>query len=256
MSRFAKQIMYGAVYVIFLSAIFYGWNSLFFQEPASCFDQKLNQGEVETDCGGAYCQDCAIKRLLPIQFSEVIVLPSAGGTTALVEIQNKNEAFGTSRLSYVLRFYGSSTTPIYEEQDVVAMYPSEVKYRLVVNAPIDASTVRYTVATTTLPISWQPIAQFSRPKTPLREVKLQYAPTTSSGVITGYIKNDNSFALRRVTINALLAIKSGTLVAASKTFVQDLVVGEERFFRIDVRLPETTTAQSLADPRVSVDVER
>jgi hypothetical protein len=105
-------------------------------------------------------------------------------------------------------------------------------------------------------VEWQPITAFSRPKTPLRDVKFEYSPESRRGAVTGYIKNDNAFAIRRVTINALLGTKAGALVAASKTFVQDLVVGEERYFKIDVRLSDTVDLAALAEPKISLDAER
>jgi len=258
MNRVTKQVVYGIFYGLFVFAIFFGGYRLTVSPIATCTDGTLNRDEVEVDCGGSYCQLCEIKKLLPIQFSKVILLPSysGNGTTALIEIQNKNVAYGTDKLFFSLKFYGSSTEPIYESTDAVAMYPSEVKYRLAVNAPIDFSQVRMAVATSTSPVEWRPINDFARPKTPLREVKFEYSPDVSQGTITGYIKNDNPFDIRRVTLSALVSEKTGNLVAASKTFVQDLLVSEERYFRIDVRLPGNIVAGSLADPKISLDVER
>ncbi len=258
MTRSFKQVAYGGFYLAFFIMIFFGLRGIIRQAPSTCTDNIQNQGETEVDCGGSFCQSCEIKRLLPIQFSPVVLLPGAAdaGTTALVEIRNKNPRFGIPKFSYAIRFYGTSTEPLYEETDSVAIYPSEVKYRLIVNAPVDINAITRTVATATAEIAWRSVEEFSRPKLTPRAVKLEYSQQSRRGAVTGYIKNDNPFAIHRVTINALIPNANGSLAAASKTFVQDLVVGEERYFKIDVRFGDAVNLSSLADPQVSFDAER
>jgi hypothetical protein len=152
--------------------------------------------------------------------------------------------------------YGSSTVPVYQESGEAPVYPAEIKYRLAVNAPIAFSSVTRAVATTTSPYTWQKITDFYRPKTPLRAIQMAYDVSGQRATITGVVKNDNALTIHRVTLSALLYDKSGTLVGVSKTFAQDLVAAEERYFKIDVPLPSGIKQEDLADPKVNVDAER
>lgn len=256
MNRTTKQVAYGAFYAAFWFVVLYGGYVLTLRAPASCVDGTRNRDEVEVDCGGAYCQSCDIKRLLPIEFGELQLLPSAAGTTALVEIRNPNAAYGVPRFDYTVQFIGANDAVLYSERDTTLVYPAEVKYRLAVNAPVAKRDIVRAVAVPSADYTWSSITAFARPKTPLRDVRMEYRAATDRMVVTGLVKNDNPFAIRRITLNALISDVDGVLVGISKTIVQDLIAAEERFFQIDVPLSEPVPVDMLASPRVTVDAER
>jgi hypothetical protein len=258
MNRTTKQIVYGAAYAAVWFFLIYGGYALTVKAPPSCIDRVQNRDEAGIDCGGVFCQSCEVKSLSPIEFNSVELLSSAGGkgTTALVEIRNKNVTHGTAKLTYTVLFYGSSSTPLYQEIAETPVYPSEVKYRLSVNVPVAFDSVKRAVATTTTPYVWEKITSFSRPKTPLRSITTEYSTSGSKATITGLVKNDNPFGIRRVTVNVLMYEKSGKLVGVSKTFAQDLVAAEERYFKVDVPLIEGVDTAQLVEPRVIIEAER
>jgi hypothetical protein len=259
MNRTTKQILYGAFYVLFWCLVFYVGYRLTLKPPASCVDEIRNRDEVEVDCGGSFCPSCEIKRLAPIEFVPVVLLSGTdeSTTSAIVEIRNQNPAYGTARLTAEVRFLSAEGEALYTEPLQLPMYPSELKYRLLVNLPVARQKVARAEVAITAPYEWLSIAEFARPKTPLRDVKVQY--TAASGgraTITGLVRNDNPFSLRRSTLSVIILDAQGEPVAASKTFVQDLLAAEERFFKIEVPLPTNTDTAKLGEPRVVADAER
>jgi hypothetical protein len=246
------------VYAAVWFFLIYGGYALTVKAPPSCVDKTQNRDETGIDCGGQFCASCEIKSLLPIEFSSVELLSSAGGkgTTALVEIHNRNVAYGTKKLTYTVLFYGSSSTPLYQESSETPVYPSEVKYRLSANLPIAFDSVKRVVATTTAAYTWEAITDLSRPKMPLRSIETQFSASNTKATITGLVKNDNPYGIHRVTASVLIYEKSGRLVGASKTFAQDLTANEERYFKVDVPLQDDVDTAQLTSPRVIIEAER
>ncbi len=258
MNRVSKQILYGLFYGAIWFFVIYSLYAVSIRPPVSCLDNVQNQDETGVDCGGGHCPSCELKLLKPIDLMPVQLLSSTGGkgTTALIEIRNPNVTHGTESFSYAFGLFGSSTTPLFQEEATIPVYPSEIKYRVAVNLPVPFAAVTRAVATTTAPYTWQRITELSRPKTPLRGVNLAYDAATGRATVTGVVKSDNAFGLHRVTLSALLYDKAGVLVGVSKTFVQDLSAAEERSFKIDVPLAANIRLEDLADPKVNVDAER
>jgi hypothetical protein len=254
-----KQIVYGVVYLLFWCLVIFVGYRLTLKPPASCVDSILNRDEVEVDCGGEFCDSCELKRLAPIEFAQVLLLAGADETTtsAIVEVRNQNPAYGTARVSALVRFFDAAGSVLYTEALQMPVYPSELKYRLLVNVPVVQSSVARAEVVLAEPYEWLSIAEFARPKTPLREVKVQYSSQSGGrATITGLVRNDNPFSLRRSTLSVMILDAAGEPVAISKTFVQDLISAEERFFKIDMPLPPNTDTTLLGEPRVVADAER
>lgn len=258
MQRTVKQVLYGAFYAFFWLIVIYGGYRLTLAPPPTCTDGVQNRDEVEVDCGGAYCQSCAIKHLAPIRFAAVQLLPSAqgNGTTALVEIQNPNQAYGTPRLQYTVYFYDGSGREVGRETDTTQVYPAEIKSRLIVNAAVSFASIQSAAAVAAEGYEWQGVTEFARPKALLRDVRIERRADAGRVIVTGLVKNENPFGVRRVTLNAVVSDQEKRLIAASKTVVQDLTATEERFFQIDILLPEGVAAETLGEPRITTDVER
>src|SRR3990167_7740487 len=75
MNRPLKQFVYGLLYLILFFAASFLIYFLIFKPAPTCFDNKLNHGEEEVDCGGP-CPSCELKRLEPLKISPVIILES------------------------------------------------------------------------------------------------------------------------------------------------------------------------------------
>lgn len=255
-TRTIKQLTYGALYTASWLAIGYGIYVLVFQPAPSCTDNRKNQDEVEVDCGGQFCQSCEVRNLKPIEFSSIKVIGgvTTQSATVIVEMRNINATYGTPRLAYELTLYGAGDTVLQTSRGETALYPSELKYRLHVNLPVAANSITRAAARVVEDISWQPLSDFTRPKTPLRDVQTQFAPGRVT--ISGIVKNDNAFDLRRATVSVVMTDGAGTPLAASMTVMQDLIASQERAFQIVVPLPAGVGETMLAAPKISVDAQR
>jgi hypothetical protein len=134
------------------------------------------------------------------------------------------------------------------------MYPGELKYRVAVNVPVSISNIISATTTLVSVSSWRTSDQFPKPKLPTRDIKTSVAK--GKIVVSGFVKNENPFALRRVNIAVFFEGKNKEIYLVSKTNVNDLLVAEERSFQIVVPLPETADSSESFNPRLVVDGER
>jgi hypothetical protein len=253
MTRLSKQLTYGSAYLLLWLLIGYGgYLGVRSAGAPTCFDNIKNQNEEAVDCGGL-CQSCAIKQLLPVRFGPVSHAPMGGETMVFVELQNPNSAFGAERLMYALTFTDASGNVLYTQAEETFIYPSEVKPKIVLGIPVNPTQVSAVTATTTK-IVWQPGEAFMAPRVQVREQEVELQPNSLKEFVRGIVKNDNSYNLSRVTIQAV--ITSGSeLLSASKTVVQDLTPGEERFFQIILPLPAGAPRAEIT-PRLIIEAER
>jgi len=256
MTRRSKQIVYGSGYLILWCFIIYGFYASFLKPPPSCTDHVRNQDETEVDCGGQFCESCAIRRLLPIRVAEVTLVPggSPGATTAVVQFQNPNPAYGASLFHYKIQFFDGSpsSTPVYVEEGNGFIYPSELKYRALTNLPF-AATANLSHTEIISEPQWKTPQNFSVPKIQTSQLKL--ANDHGRVLLTGTLRNTGDFPIASAVINGFGMDASRKIVAASRTAVRDVAPGEERFFQIVVPLASGVDPGSL-QPQVSVEALR
>ncbi len=255
--RLAKQVSYGIFYGILWLACGYAFFTVILKPAPTCSDTIKNQDETDVDCGGMYCVSCEIKHLLTIQVLPVRLLSAADAqhSTAVVELRNPNATYGAASFSYLLNIFTTSTMPAYTEQITVPMYPSEVKYRVTATVPVGLTQITRAEAVATGPVTdWRNALDFSKPKLPVREIK------TSAEVdritVSGFVKNDNPFFMRHITVNVFFDGPNGSVLTASKTIVNDVLSAQERGFQLFIPLPSTLAGQTLPTPRIIVDGER
>lgn len=257
MTRTTKQVVYGSLYASFWLLCAFGFYALFLKPAPSCTDGLRNQDEVEVDCGGQFCVSCEIKKLAPFQLLPVQLLATSDEkkTTVVLEARNSNTTYGAEHFVYDLVISAKNPDRVaYTERIDMPMYPGELKYRVVVNAPVPYADI--TSATTTLVgvSAWRPVASFPKPRIPLKDFK-----TTIVGgraIVTGSIQNENPFVLRRVNISGFIDLPGKGAQTASKTIVNDLLVAEDRGFQIIIPLVGEIEADSTFEPRIVIDGER
>lgn len=257
MTRTTKQVLYGSLYGCFWLLCAFGFYVVFLKPAPSCTDGLRNQDEVEVDCGGALCVSCEIKKLAPLQLMPVQLLATGDErrTTVVVEARNPNTTYGAEHVVYDLVLSARNPDRIaYTERIDIPLYPGELKYRVAVNVPVSRADI--TSATTTLVSvsAWRPAEAFPKPRIPLRDVKTTVV--NGRAVITGSVKNENPFVLRRVNISAFIDLPGKGTQVASKTVVNDLLVAEERGFQVILPLIDGIDTAALTQPRIVVDGER
>jgi len=236
-SRFLKQLIYGSLYLIILLGLGYLLYAPF-KAPASCFDNRKNQGETEIDCGGP-CESCELRRLKPIQVSPVSLFSIDGRTvSALFELVNPNTKYGAERFSHKIEFFDSGGRIIDSVTKESFIYPGEIKY--IVEPSIEVSGPVARAAAEVSGFVWKPIAEFSAPKTQTRDIKIEIKEGAGEARIAGLLINQNSFRISRAVIIAVIHDQSGNRTGFSKTLVLDMEPFEERSFAITIPITDST----------------
>ena len=229
MNRPLKQFVYGLLYLILFFAASFLIYFLIFKPAPTCFDNKLNQGEEEVDCGGP-CPSCELKRLEPLKISPVIILESGEDLiTAIFEIRNPNRNYGSDKFTYVLNIYDSAGNNLASFSEESFIYASQIKTVVEPGLKIKfAKIARSEVLVADL--SWRPRTEFSLPKIQTREIKINREKTGVT--VMGVLVNENAFRLPQVGISAVVYDGIGLENGGSKTFARDVEAFEERFFKI------------------------
>ena len=257
MTRTTKQVVYGSLYASFWLLCIFGFYVVFLKPAPSCTDGLRNQDEVEVDCGGQFCVSCEIKKLAPFQILPVQLFATSDEkrTTVVVEARNPNTTYGAEHFVYDVIISAKNPDRVaYTERIDMPMYPGELKYRVIVNAPVPYADIIGATTTLVDVSAWRPVASFPKPRIPVRNIK-----TTVVGnrmMVTGSIQNENPFALRRVNISAFIDLPGQGTQTVSKTVVNDLLVAEERGFQVVFPLPAGMTGGGTLEPRLVVDAER
>lgn len=255
MNRGLKQLIYGALYLLIIAGIVYIPTRIFKAAP-SCSDGILNQDEEGVDCGGS-CQDCAILSLKPI-----VVLPKViqnplnlNKTILFTELRNPNAAYGASAFTYSVVFYGKNNEVLSTYSQDSLIYAGEVTYRtdLTLDVPFDQIT---RVEGSSVNPRWKSLAEMISPKTQVRDLQARFEDERGRLVITGIIKNDNAFDIRRAVIHALVSQTGGGVVGVSKAIVQDLTPLEDRAFEIFMPVPSGVNPEMLSRPTLYIEVVR
>lgn len=231
-SRLLKQVIYGSLYLAIILGIAY-IIYLPFRSPPSCFDEKLNQRETEIDCGGP-CEPCELRRLKPITVSPVTIFDvSEGKLTALFEMRNPNVNFGAQKLTYKINFYDSRGSLVSSRTNDSFIYPGEIKLTMEAGLNIDPRSI-IRAAVELSGFSWQPVSEFSLPKTTTRDLRVEIEATERRALVSGFLVNENSFELAQAVLNVVIHNSLGARVGASKTLIEDIEPFGEKSFLVIV----------------------
>lgn len=228
MRRVIKQFLYGFLYLSIFSGIIAVIYIGFLRPAPSCIDGKLNQGEIEIDCGGPNCSDCALRSLKPITGS-VQFFGGDSDATAFIRIQNPNLNYGAGEFDYDIKLFNRTGDNFRTLSGKTFIYPSDVKAIILTSLDIDYSDIARAEFYADNFI-WKKTSDFIKPDMDSREVS---AKSSGNGIaVEGVVQNKNLFPISRVVVNAILINKQGLFINASKTFVADIKSREERYFKI------------------------
>jgi hypothetical protein len=215
-----KRLLYSFFTILFLSLLIgVPLYVKFFVKPPSCFDQKLNQNELETDCGGICERICRSEvnnpEVLFYRFFEV----AQGVYNAVALIENSNDSFYATRVPYQMKFY-----------DVDNVLIAESIGETLLSSKKTFPIIEYTIATNERKITrmsfeflgdikWQR-GVFEDPDIEILEKNLR----DDRGVqkLQAKIKNNEVYKVRNIPLIALLYDENDNLVAASHTLVDEV----------------------------------
>lgn len=232
MKRRLKQFLYLCLFLAFWAGIAWlAYVSLFFR-PASCFDGKMNQGELGIDCGGPCKTFCLAQNLTPPSaLGEPLVFqPSSGLVSVLIELKNPNTSTALRQVPYQVTVTGDTGGPL-EIKGVASLYASEVR-RLVLVRPANGLSgmldAKLTIATTSA--QWAAAETFRKP---ILDVLSAVTTGDADGTrVEGTVTSDDALSVTDVTVVALFYDTTGTLLGASQTVLARLAPGASSRFTI------------------------
>lgn len=231
MTRLAKQIVYGTIYLVFWALVF-GWvYYAFFRPGPSCFDEKQNQDEGGIDCGGPCELACLPVNLKPLAVVDRVRLfyPDEANITAIVAVQNSNLEYGVRSFEYELTFYDGKETKLRTVSGKSFMYAGEVKYIVFPNL----SLTRTSVARADFALrnaDWISLEKFQKPKLSVQDQVRRIEG--SQVVVEGRAVNNDSISFSKIQVVGIFQGRLGQVVGASFTELNNLLPNETREFRL------------------------
>ena len=216
MSRLAKQLLYGFLYLVILSGLIWLIYFLEFKPAPTCFDNAKNGGETGIDCGGS-CISCEIKNISPILAGETTLFGDDRIFSAAATIRNPNPDHGTRNFSYEADFYDSSSQLLATQKGFDFIYPGENKYIVVAGVKVgNGIPVRAEIKLSNQgETRWEKKTDFIPLYAELKNVAAEIE--NGQTVISGYVVNANNFEFSRVVVSAFAVDDLGVKIGASKT---------------------------------------
>ncbi len=241
--RIIKQLIYGIFYsAIIVGVGFSAYRLNIFTAP-TCLDGRLNQQEVEVDCGGPNCQSCEVARLQPIQ-TGVQYFPVGSNTNAIISFSNPNLEYGAD-FSFTLSFYGVNQEKLFSMTRDAFVYSAEAQ-RVVVepNLPFNSGRVFGSPEVIIANPNWKSKTQFAVPEIQLRQINLTVSGNRAT--VNGIIANRESSSIAEVTIGVVIVRKdTKAQIGASKTILQSIRPFEERAFSVAVPISQNLKASEI-----------
>lgn len=230
--RVAKQIIYGAFYLIILGGIVAAVYFFFLKPAPSCFDQKQNQNEEGIDCGGVCSNVCLPPGLkAPRVIDRVLVLhPTPERLTILGRISNPNQDYAIKNLTYEFLLYDLAGQIVQSFSGESFLYAGEVKYIVLPNISYPAESF----SKIDLKISnYDWVLKKDFPGPPKIDISaLETHDSGNSSVVEGRITNNDTVAFNKIFIVAILRGKLGQTAGVSQTEIDSILPNETKEFSI------------------------
>ncbi|PJE74621.1 MAG: hypothetical protein COV01_01155 [Candidatus Taylorbacteria bacterium CG10_big_fil_rev_8_21_14_0_10_41_48] len=220
-----RKFGYFALFIV--AIILFAGVPVFFTvyKPATCTDNKQNQGERGVDCGGP------CNRLCSADFSEPRVLWTyssrvvPGVYNAMAYGENPNQSVGAENVSYSIKLYDAQGILVAEKKGRGSIPPGS-KFALF-EGGIQTGQRIPTRATLefTSPIDWVP----ARPYTSLKTISIDVIPDGAGTRAEAKIKNEYvSTIISGIDAFIVLYDKDGNRVAFSKTRIESITPSESQ----------------------------
>lgn len=238
--RLKKQITIFSIFLLIVLGGGFGIFYYFFHEPPTCFDNKQNQGEEETDCGGP-CAPCAFRHEKPVQVFFARVVKARGADYDVVaQIQNPNDHLSGNPLSYRVRIYDDAGAKVGERIGSTFIYPNDKMYVVESNFPTERRIARTEFSVIEEDTKWT-YTNDLRPELTLGNKK--YAIVNEGGIeearASADLVNRSPLSFENVDVRVLLLDASSNIIGVAKTVVSKVKSGESQHVEFNwVERPE------------------
>ncbi|MEK9179924.1 MAG: hypothetical protein AAB897_00745 [Patescibacteria group bacterium] len=231
-TRSAKQIIYGAFFLIILGAIF-TWVYFLYLEPVeSCFDGILNQNEQGIDCGGVCANACLPVGLKALQTVDRVLTfrPTSSNLSILARVSNPNLDHAAKSFRYTFSLSDPTGKVVATFSGNSFLYAREVKYILLPNVPTPAEAFT-SVSFKAQNAEWVVRDEFPGPPT-LTVSGLDTRVEGNNLIVEGRVTNGDILAFSELRVIALFQGQFGQLAGASETIIDRIVPNETKSFSI------------------------
>ena len=254
MSRTAKQLLSGALYLAVLGTIGWWIYSVTLAPAPSCFDNVQNGGETGVDCGGP-CVSCAIKHLQPLSISPSSLFGTDRVYSAVAEVTDPSDLYGTKTFSYSVAFVDANGNVLQTVDQTGFLYPGQTRSLIVAGVSIQngiPTQANFTLDATST--AWASASDFSEPIYELSNP--QAAISGNQVVITGTVINPNNITISSIHLGAFAVNNLGIKIGASTTVLQNLGPFRQQTFQISIPLQKgLLNSVDLSASATSIEVQ-
>lgn len=216
--RLFKQVIFGIIFILLGGLIIYVLISVLFPSnsyPSYCYDGVQNRQEEGIDCGGL-CTPCQ-EDTNTIRVLSKKLFPTNIGTGLVVEVQNPDIEKAIKSFAYKIDLKDLSGIVIETFDGTSFLYKGEIKHLIFPSLPFSFGTIT-SVDVNTLDTEKVISSEFQKPNVITRSIRLTDNPVN----INGSLVNNEAVSFNNVVVYGLLYNRSGTLVGASKTNIDNI----------------------------------
>ncbi len=236
-ARRAKQIVYGALYLIVVFGVLWGAYSLFARfappaAPAPACSGGVGGGGIVGGAGGSAGAGCAPAGAGGIVVGALTTFVSGGPghDTFLARVENHNIGFAARSFDYALELMDPSGTVLRSVPGSSFLYGGEVKYVVVPNVAAGAFDH---AALAVQNADWVPAADLGAPPQFGNPLAVTGSGITSSTItVTGALTDGDPAAFQNIVIVAVFYGANGVAVGASETELDAIAPGETEPFSV------------------------
>jgi hypothetical protein len=214
-----RQLLYGGGVIASIGLIIAGGAFLFLHRSPTCSDGVKNGMETGIDCGGACQKICTADALLPIVLWSKVFNISGDLYTAVANVQNPNVNSKNSKAQYSFKIYDENGKMLIEKVGQTSI-PKNKTFAIfepgIILKDVHPQSVDFTFTSFS---SWEKDAKIE-PQLSLTHLPLADVATLPR--IQGSISNNSFEDVSRVELNAFLLDDKENVIAASRTFVDNL----------------------------------
>src|SRR3989338_648425 len=240
--RTQKQLVIGAIFILIIGAVVYGFVDYFFITEPTCFDGVQSGMEEGVDCGLLACGVACEPPIVPLSIvSQKLIEVRPGDYDFEAQINNPNSSFGTSRAKYTLSFSGA--TP--DRSGTFYILPGQTRFIIVSGIRSDGALTSASVDITE--VGWEKVEAFENINFPIQ--RKSYAVVDKNGVFSEFeavVLNSSDFDFDKVEVGIILFSARGGPASCGDNAFDDIIAVN----RTDIRtfLPKTKRSLKVTWP--------
>ena len=225
---FKRQIFYIVILLLFFGIFGFLITYPSFNKPPTCADSKQNGDETGVDCGGSCAKACLsqVDEISILWARAFKVVPGRYNAVAYLENHNKNTA--VNKINYRFRFADKNNVYIGKREGSTYIPPSGKFAVFEPGIDIGNSIPIYTTFEFTQTPEWTTIPPEKINQLQVLVSNINLMNEETSPVLSATIKNNSFFVIKEVDIIAILYDANRNAVSASRTYLNELVAGENR----------------------------